>query len=322
MERYGVMRKKSIITAVIFMSLILAMTGCNKNNSKTESSSNTQSSQPSSQQSSKPDMSSDFSSNEEIPSSDVSSEANIPTVAVPIDLNVKIDGLEKYENEKKGWGQGKQVDADNRPVSCDQYQAKYGEYGGLFIMPKEEKVMYLTFDEGYENGYTEKILDALKEKDCKAVFFVTMPYVKQNPDLIKRMVDEGHAIGNHSVKHKSMPTLTDEEAISEIAELHNYMVENYNYTMTLFRPPMGEWSTRTLVVAKELGYRTILWSYAYLDYDVDKQMGVEAAFPKVSKAAHNGAIYLLHAVSKDNAEMMGDLIDNFRENGYSLELLK
>ena len=118
-----------------------------------------------------------------------------------------------------------------------------------------------------------------------------------------------------------MPTLSAEEAVTEITDLHNYMLEEYQYTMTLFRPPMGEWSTRTAVIAKRLGYQTVLWSFAYKDYDVDAQMGVEKAFPRVTGAAHPGAVYLLHAVSKDNTEMLGNVIDHLREQGYSLEKL-
>ena len=186
-------------------------------------------------------------------------------------------------------------------------------------MPDTSKTMYLTFDEGYENGYTAKILDTLKAKKCSAVFFVTMPNVKQNPDLVRRMIDEGHIVGNHSVNHKSMPTLSTETAAQEIIGLHNYVKENFGYEMTLFRPPMGEWSTRTLEIANRLHYKTILWSYAYLDYDVNNQMGVDKAFPKVTGSAHNGAVYLLHAVSKDNAEMLGDVIDAFRADGYTLK---
>lgn len=251
-----------------------------------------------------------------------SSEEAAPTGAV-VDISaVDLSGLDALENEKKGWGQGVQVDELNRPIGSVVYQEDYGQYGAYYIVPTEEKVMYLTFDEGYENGYTEKILDTLKEKNCKAVFFVTLPYVKQNPELVSRMIDEGHTVGNHSVRHLSMPTLSTEEAAEEIIGLHNYMITEYGYKMTLFRPPMGEWSTRTLELADRLGYKTVFWSYAYKDYDTENQMGVDKAFPKVSAAAHPGALYLLHAVSKDNAEMLGDLIDGFRTDGYTLELFR
>ena len=264
-------------------------------------------------------LSSLFDPDESSSLSSASSDEAAPTGAAVDISDFDLSGLDKLENEKKGWGQGVQVDSRNRPISCDSYQTKYGQYGAVFIMPDTSKTMYLTFDEGYENGYTAKILDTLKEKKCSAVFFVTMPYVKQISELVRRMIDEGHIVGNHSVNHKSMPTLSTEEAAQEIIGLHNYVKENFGYEMTLFRPPMGEWSTRTLEIANRLHYKTILWSYAYLDYDVNNQMGVDKAFPKVTGAAHNGAVYLLHAVSKDNAQMLGDVIDAFRADGYTLK---
>ena len=264
-------------------------------------------------------LSSLFDPDESSSLSSASSDEAAPTGAAVDISDFDLSGLDKLENEKKGWGQGVQVDSRNRPISCDSYQTKYGQYGAVFIMPDTSKTMYLTFDEGYENGYTAKILDTLKEKKCSAVFFVTMPYVKQNSELVRRMIDEGHIVGNHSVNHKSMPTLSTEEAAQAIIGLHNYVKENFGYEMTLFRPPMGEWSTRTLEIANRLHYKTILWSYAYLDYDVNNQMGVDKAFPKVTGAAHNGAVYLLHAVSKDNAQMLGDVIDAFRADGYTLK---
>lgn len=305
--------------------LLLSSCGKSKNTNKDSESSEAHSSENASSEVVRP---SEPPSSQAIISEPESSEPIEPAVASLINVEeIVITDVSELENEKKGWGQGHPVDENNRPLTCDQYQPKYGEYGGLFIMPLSEegdtegKKMYLTFDEGYENGYTTVILDALKEKECPAVFFVTLSYAKKNPELIKRMVDEGHVVGNHSVNHKSTPTLSVAEQVKEIVDLHNYMVENYNYQMTLFRPPMGEWSTQSLEIARQIGYKSVFWSYAYLDYDVNKQMGVDAAFPKVTGAAHDGAIYLLHAVSKDNAEMLPDVIDNFRENGYSLEAL-
>lgn len=313
----------TLLAAVIFF------TACSPKKYNNESSSGDISSQQSSEITSSevvPPSSSEENSAEE--SSDEESLPEMPTIAPlePTAIEVMETDLTtdyaEYENESKGWGQGIPVNEENRPISCDIYQEKYGEYGGVFIMPADEKKMYLTFDEGYENGYTPIILDALKEKNCPAVFFVTLPYVKSHPDLVQRMIDEGHIVGNHSVRHKQMPSLSAQEQIEEIAGLHNYMVENFNYQMSLFRPPEGVWSTRTMYIASQLGYKTILWSYAYADWDPQKQLGVETAFPKVSKAAHNGAVYLLHAVSKDNSEMLGDLIDYWRDEGYSLEPLQ
>ncbi len=310
---------KKLIVSLLLACMLFA--GC-KPNPVPESPSSALSSAPPSSQPAPSSEPESLPESEPEPSSEPESEPEQPANAEPLVVEgVDLSDLDQYENEKKGWGQGYEVDELNRPTSCNLYQEKYGEYGALFIKEADEKKMYLTFDEGYENGYTEKILDTLKEKECPAVFFVTLSYVKANPGLIRRMIDEGHVVGNHSNHHKSMPTLSAEEAVTEITDLHNYMLEEYQYTMTLFRPPMGEWSTRTAVIAKRLGYQTVLWSFAYKDYDVDAQMGVEKAFPRVTGAAHPGAVYLLHAVSKDNTEMLGDVIDNLREQGYSLEKL-
>ncbi len=234
----------------------------------------------------------------------------------------KIDytALSKLDNTKHGWGQGKDVDDKNRPTSCLSYQEKYQSENAYFIKEDTQKI-YLTFDEGYENGYTSKILDVLKEKNCPAVFFVTGPYVEENPDLIRRMIDEGHVVGNHTVNHPSMPTVSSEEAASEIVGLHQQVKADFNYTMTLFRPPMGEWSDRTLNLTKQLGYKTVFWSFAYEDWKTDSQPDPSAALEKLKNSAHNGAIYLLHAVSSTNTAILGDFIDSMRADGYTFSKL-
>ena len=232
--------------------------------------------------------------------------------------------LSALSSEKKGYGQGVQVDDDNRPVSALWMQRDYEKYGAIFIGAKSDpgqEYIYLTTDEGYENGQTPMILDKLKEKNCKAVFFVTMEFAKGNPDLMKRIIDEGHVMGNHTVHHKSMPTLSLEEASNELTELHNYVLENYGYEMYLFRPPMGEFSEQTLALAQSLGYRTVLWSYAYRDYDIENQPDPAEALSKISAAKHDGAIYLLHAVSSTNAQIWDKVIDDFRDGGYEVKAI-
>ena len=223
--------------------------------------------------------------------------------------------LETLDNTKQGWGQGTQVDADKRPLSCTDFQNKYGKYDAVFIKENTKKI-YLTFDEGYENGYTPKILDSLKEKQVPAAFFVTYDYAKRNHDLVQRMIDEGHVVGNHSYTHPSMPTLSLSKASGEIINMHNYIKENFHYTMTLFRPPKGEFSVRTLALARSLQYKSVFWSFAYVDWNPKQQMGTDKAYKKVVGSLHNGAIYLLHAVSKDNAEILSPFIDEARKQGY------
>lgn len=220
-------------------------------------------------------------------------------------------------NDKKGWGQGYNVNDKNQPLCSIDYNNLYGKYDGIF-MGSKSKTMYLTFDEGYENGYTSQILDTLKEKKVSALFFVTYDYVNRNDALIKRMIDEGHVIGNHSWSHPSMPDISVEDCRSEITKLHDYMLENYNYKMTYIRPPRGEFSERTLAITQDLDYKTIFWSFAYLDYDVNNQPDATSAFNRITEASHDGAIYLLHAVSKTNTEILGKVIDKWKTDGYSI----
>jgi peptidoglycan-N-acetylmuramic acid deacetylase len=218
-------------------------------------------------------------------------------------------------SKKIGWGVGT-VKEDERPYSAVSFNEKYKDLGGRFIGEDNKKV-YLTFDEGYENGYTAAILDTLKAKKVSAVFFVTYDYASKNPDLVCRIINEGHVLGNHSWSHPSVPTCTDDGAKNEIMRLHNYVLEKFNYKMTLFRFPMGEFSEKTLAVAKNCGYHSVFWSFAYVDWKTDNQPEKQIALKRTTEGAHNGAIYLLHAVSKTNTEILGDFIDNVRNKGYT-----
>ncbi|MDD6033338.1 MAG: polysaccharide deacetylase family protein [Oscillospiraceae bacterium] len=271
---------------------------------------------------------SNHSSSESSPSSNQNRDitASLPQseeeTAIETGASVSSDAISSLSNQKQGWGQGVQVDAANRPLGSLSFQEKYGKYDALFI-GEDEKVVYLTFDEGYENGYTPQILDTLKEKNVKAVFFVTLDYVKSQPELIRRMIDEGHVIGNHSAKHPSFPDVTMERCEQEIRDVEQYLADNFGYTgMNLFRPPAGEFSERVLAQMQSLGYKTVFWSYAYKDWDPNNQMGADKALAKVNGALHNGAIYLLHAVSCDNAEILDDFIDHARSEGYEFKLFE
>lgn len=176
--------------------------------------------------------------------------------------------------------------------------------------------MYLTFDLGYENGYTSKILDTLSEKNAKGIFFATMSYCRSAPEIVSRIINEGHILGNHSVSHKSMPTLSVSEMRNEIKGLHDYIKNTYGYEMFLFRPPMGEYSVRSLAVAQSLGYKTMNWSFAYKDWDTNNQPDEASAQEKMLNDAHGGAIYLIHAVSRTNAAVLGNVIDGIRAKGF------
>ncbi len=231
--------------------------------------------------------------------------------------------LTAIDNTSRSWGQGTKFDEKNRPRSAVNAQQTYGAYDARYIA-EESPTIYLTIDEGYENGYTAKILDVLKEKKCPAVFFVTMDYVKQNPDLIRRMIDEGHVVGNHSVTHpaKGLPSQSIETQAAELMDLHNYVKEQFHYDMYLFRYPAGIHSDQSLALVQQLGYRSVFWSFAYRDWVTDNQPEPTAALQTVTERLHPGAIYLLHAVSSTNTEIMGDFIDAARAQGYIFGKLK
>ncbi|MCM1023006.1 MAG: polysaccharide deacetylase family protein [Prevotella sp.] len=218
-----------------------------------------------------------------------------------------------------GYGQGTEVDGQNRPTGAEMFNSDFARYG-CYAMLDEDKEIHLTFDQGYENGYTEPILDTLKEKNVKAVFFLTGDYAERNEALVRRMIDEGHIIGNHGMKHASLPSLSVENAEKEIMSLHGFVKEKYGYEMKYFRPPCGEYSEQSMAVCCGLGYKTLLWSFAYPDWDVNNQPDPAAALEKVTKAAHGGGIYLLHSVSSTNAEILPQVIDELRAQGFELTL--
>ncbi len=234
---------------------------------------------------------------------------------------VKMESYENLSNTVHGWGQGKQFNEMNIPTSCIEFQQKYGKYNASFIKEDCGNTIYLTFDEGYENGYTSAILDVLKEKNVPAVFFVTGDYVEASPELVERMIEEGHAVGNHTLTHPSMPLLSEEEMASEINELDSLVEEQFGYQMNLFRPPKGEFSEESLAVTQAQGYQSVFWSFAYADWDTNDQPNPEEAVKTLTERLHPGGIYLLHAVSSTNAEILGEFIDNARAAGYEFALL-
>lgn len=198
-----------------------------------------------------------------------------------------------------------------------QYQAAYiGNVG--------EKVLYLTFDAGYENGCTAKILDTLKEKQVPAAFFLVGNYIRQSPDLVRRMVAEGHTVGNHTMHHYDMSRLSDKAAFSkELTDLEALYKETVGQELPKFyRPPQGIYSEENLKMAQELGYKTLFWSLAYVDWNNDAQPTREAAFAKLLPRTHNGAVVLLHSTSKTNAEILGELIDKWKAMGYRFGTLE
>ena len=221
-----------------------------------------------------------------------------------------------FSENSIGWGLGKERDSENRPLDAVNAEKKYADLGARFLTSGEKRIC-LTFDEGYENGYTASILDTLKEKGVKAVFFVTGDYCKSAPELVQRMIDEGHTVGNHTWSHPSLPHCTQKEVWADITKLHDYVKNEFGYEMTLFRFPMGEFSERTLDDVHQLGYTSLFWSFAYADWDPKADTDPAEALAKIEASTHSG-IYLLHAVSGTNAELLGSLLDYWSENGYTV----
>ena len=193
-----------------------------------------------------------------------------------------------------------------------QYQAAYiGDVG--------EKVLYLTFDAGYENGCTAKILDTLKEKQVPASFFLVGNYIQRSPDLVRRMVAEGHTVGNHTMHHYDMSKLSDKAAFSrELTDLEDLFREVTGKDLPkYYRPPQGIYSQENLKMAKELGYKTVFWSLAYVDWMNDRQPTKEQAFSKLLPRTHPGAVILLHSTSQTNAEILDELLTHWEQEGYT-----
>ncbi len=240
------------------------------------------------------------------------------------DTTVNITPMVSATSEKKSHSYGVAKDGKANEISINtQKYFDDNKFKAFCLDTKtDKKVMYLTFDCGYENGYTSKILDVLREKGVNAAFFCTLPQVKENPDLIKRMIDEGHIVGNHSVTHPSFADISVEQMKTEIKGMEDYLKTNFNYSEPYFRFPKGEYSETALKTVEELGYTSVFWSLAYADWDLTNQKGEEYAFDKVTSRFHPGAVILLHSVSPDNANALSKIIDEAKKQGYEFKSLR
>ena len=202
----------------------------------------------------------------------------------------------------------------------DQLQA----YDAAYLGDPARKVLYLTFDAGYENGSTEKILGVLKAQQVPAAFFLVGNYLEKNADLVRRMVEEGHIVGNHTMHHQDMSRLTDKAAFAkELTDLEALFREITGQEMPkYYRPPQGIYSEENLKMAQELGYKTVFWSLAYVDWNNDAQPTREEAFRKLLPRTHPGAVVLLHSTSRTNAEILDELIGKWKEAGYTFGTLE
>ena len=192
------------------------------------------------------------------------------------------------------------------------------KYDAAYLGDTSQKVLYLTFDAGYENGSTEKILNTLKQHGVKAAFFLVGNFIERNADLVRRMVEEGHIVANHTMHHYDMSKLSDKAAFQkELADLETLFRETTGTEMPkYYRPPQGIYSEENLRMAQELGYKTVFWSLAYVDWNNDQQPTKEQAFAKLLPRVHNGAVVLLHSTSRTNGEILDELLTKWKEMGY------
>lgn len=243
-------------------------------------------------------------------------------IAVVIALAVSVSVFASSALSTGSWGLS--FRQEGAPPIGNAGKDQLRQYQAAYIGNTNEKVLYLTFDAGYENGCTAKILDTLKEKQVPAAFFLVGNYIRQSPDLVRRMVAEGHTVGNHTMHHYDMSRLSDKAAFSkELTDLEALYKETVGQELPkYYRPPQGIYSEENLKMAQELGYQTVFWSLAYVDWNNDSQPTKEAAFAKLLPRTHNGAVVLLHSTSKTNAEILGELIDKWKEAGYRFGTLE
>ena len=224
--------------------------------------------------------------------------------------------------ETGSWGLSFRTEGAPPVGSAGSAQLK--QYDAVYVGDPSKKVIYLTFDAGYENGCTEKILDVLKKHQVPAAFFLVGNYMERNADLVRRMAEEGHIVGNHTMHHPDMSKISDKGAFSkELTQLETLYKEITGQEMPkYYRPPQGTYSEENLKMAKELGYKTVFWSLAYVDWNNDRQPTAEQAYSKLLPRIHNGAVVLLHSTSKTNAEILDDLLTKWKEMGYEFHSIE
>ncbi len=310
--------------AVILALIIILIVSCSKKAGKSEG--RQRSSDMTTQQTTETIETADTADDAESGTADAvtdeTAQTETPSETAYVNDQISLDGL---DGERTGWWFGGNEDEYGRSLHVLEVQEKYDHLSMNGIMPwkpGDPKLIYLTMDEGYEAGYTSSILDTLKEKHVPCVFFLTLPYAEEEPDLVRRMIDEGHQLGNHSVNHpEAIPELTVDEQYHEVTGVHDYVLEHFGYTMHLFRFPAGRYSEKSLAIVNNCNYRSIFWSYAYEDYDESDQPDPAWSLEQAVEYLHPGAIYLLHAISSTNEQILGDFIDRARAEGYEFAMI-
>ena len=233
-----------------------------------------------------------------------------------------ITSMMMYTTNVSAYGWGFKKAKDQQPPDAGAFEAVIEGHQAFYREETDEKVIYLTFDNGYEEGYTDNVLDVLNKNKVPATFFVTGHYVESAPELVKRMADEGHIIGNHSCSHPDFTTMSDKAIKKELQQLEEAVTEiTGEKGMQYVRPPRGTFDKKTLAAADQLGYSHIFWSLAFKDWETDKQQGWKYAYDEVMKQIHPGAIVLLHTVSEDNAKALDRIISDLKKEGYTFKSL-
>lgn len=263
------------------------------------------------------------------PSSAVTAPPTVPSTTVPrptgpgeyIGNLYTRDQLLAMDSVSKGYGAGKEMDSKNRPTYALSMDRLYEKYDAHFIGEDNGKV-YLTFNVTYEHeGLVQQTLNILREKQVKAVFFVDKAFAQNYPNMIRQILNDGHILANHCTTHPDLPTLSIDQIVNQIMDIHNYVKETYGYEMKLFRPPSGYFSEQVWAIAQSMGYRSYNWSFTYLDWDTSNQPDPAATLTKMTNALHSGAIYQFHAISSTNAAVMADFIDTTKAKGFEFALL-
>lgn len=262
------------------------------------------------------------------PASSIPASSTPPTSVPPTTLAGEYigslytrDQLEALPSKSTGYGAGPHVDSKNRPTYAISLDQQYEKYDAHFICPDDGKV-YLTYNVTYEHeGLVQKTLDILKAKNVQCVIFIDQSFAKNYPKMVQQILNDGHILANHCTTHPDLPTLSIDQIVDQIMDIHNYVKETYGYEMKFFRPPSGYFSEQVWAIAQSLGYRSYNWSFTYLDWDTDNQPDPAATLKKMTDALHGGAIYQFHAISSTNAAVLEDFIDATRNAGFEFALL-
>ena len=310
---------KKIISVIMVAVLCFAFAGCNKTDSNVSYNSEDETDVRHTQADTTEEKTSEL-YEEESSQPDITEQSTPGLIDFTVNDPENSRGL-STEKIAHAYGVAKNETPNDISVNSQKYFEENNFKALTLDTVTEEKVVYLTFDVGYDNGYTGIILDTLKEKNVPAAFFCTVGEMESSPESIQRMINEGHIVGNHTKNHPSMDEISRTEMMQEIKAFDDYIRTNFSYSSPYFRFPKGEYSDSALDLVGSLGYTSVFWSLAYADWDVNDQKGAAYAHDTVTARIHPGAVILLHAVSSDNAYALGDIIDTVRNMGYEFRSL-